>query len=212
MLDHLLEPEPELHIQPLDVKNASYEPLAGASPGQVMKAKMGAAQELAPLSPPQDPALSATLARAAVAPMLVGADQAAMAGQLALLQDEGAIGHVRALLTAFDYDFLQHAGQIRNLLVAKLIEDTENPKPQARLKAIELLGKVTEVGLFTENIKHSTDSMSEIELEKRLTEKIARFTGTSTVKPHAEDVEEVVKEVFEAVNVRKTRKKDPQEG
>jgi hypothetical protein len=110
-------------------------------------------------------------------------------------------------------DFLADAARIRNLLVTTLIEETQGPKASTRLKAVELLGKVTEVALFTERVAHSGDKLSEDELDRKITEKLARMTGVTTVKPlkrpveTAEDIESVVEEVFSAVNQRKKPRK-----
>lgn len=210
MLDHLLD----IEITPIDVENAVYVPLKGASPSQVMSAKLKTAEHVAPVTPDTDPELSAFVARAAVEPFLVGADQQVMQEQVQLLETPSAVFHVRALLNQFDIDFLQNAGQIRNLVITKLLEATEDGRTSNRLKALEMLGKVTEVGLFTERVTHSVENLPEAELDRKIAEKMARFTGVTTLKPRSqayntpEDVESVVEEVFSEVNAKKKSRKN----
>ena len=217
MLEHLViddEPSassaPFLLHEPVEAAKASYIPLKGAAPDQIMKAKLVASGELEELYPPtSDKETDAYVARAAVAPMLVGLSQEQMTDQLALLETPGQMTHVKTLLAQFDYDFLQQAGNIRNMLVTQLIEATQDTKRSMQLKAIELLGKVTEVGLFTEQIKHSMDNAPEEELDRIISEKIAKFTGVQTVRPrkktlnNAEDIDSVVEEVFQTVITKK---------
>jgi phosphopantetheine adenylyltransferase len=47
------------------------------------------------------------------------------------------------------------------------------------LKALGLLGKVTEVGLFTDKIEVKKTDMTEDEIDKRLKEKLAKFMDVS---------------------------------
>jgi hypothetical protein len=202
--------EPALTCAPFDAARAPYTLTHIAGPGQILKAKFGAAELLRPVSPSSDPDLARAYAQAAVAPMLIGGPQAQMHSQLGLVETPECVQHVRALLTQFDHDFLSQAGQIRNMLVTQLIEKTQDRKPTTSLKAIELLGKVTEVGLFTEQVKFKDDGLSETELNAKISEKIARFTGVTTVRPRdvdANDIESVVEEVFSSVNQRKNKKK-----
>jgi hypothetical protein len=44
-----------------------------------------------------------------------------------------------------------------------------------RLKALGLLGKVTEVGLFTEKIEVKKAELSDIEIEQRIKDKLNKF-------------------------------------
>ena len=48
-----------------------------------------------------------------------------------------------------------------------------------RLKALGLLGKVTEVGLFTEKIEVKKTDLTEAEVDAKLKEKLARFMNVS---------------------------------
>jgi hypothetical protein len=59
--------------------------------------------------------------------------------------------------------------------VAKLVEETAHPDAKIRLRALELLGKVTEVALFTDRVEVKKTDLSDAELEERIKEKLARM-------------------------------------
>lgn len=90
-----------------------------------------------------------------------------------------------AIISEFGAMVLASAAEIRNLVTNKLILESENPDPKVRLKAVELLGKMTDVGLFTERkhitVTHSTPE----ELALKLREKLNKL---HTLVPDAEGV------------------------
>ena len=55
----------------------------------------------------------------------------------------------------------------------------DNKDAKIRLKSIELLGKVTEIGLFTEQIKIEKKNMSDIELDEELKQRLAQYASFS---------------------------------
>jgi len=73
---------------------------------------------------------------------------------------------------------VQEAVQLRRFVTNKLIEDTGLADPRHRLKALELLGKISDVGLFTDKtIVLTKDSTSE-ELEAKIKSKLFKILGT----------------------------------
>jgi hypothetical protein len=62
------------------------------------------------------------------------------------------------------------------MAVAKILEETDHPDARIRLKALEMLGKVTEVGLFTERIEIKKTELSDVELDERIKQKLASHT------------------------------------
>jgi len=82
------------------------------------------------------------------------------------------------------------AQEIRGYTVAKLVEETKSPNANIRLKALIALGKVTEVGLFTEQIEVRKVEMSDAEVEQRIKDKLAKFMGVIDVVDVFERLEE----------------------
>ena len=64
--------------------------------------------------------------------------------------------------------------------------------PYDRLKALGLLGKVTEVGLFTEKIEIAKAPASDAELDARIKEKLGKFMGVvDVIDVSKQEVEEI---------------------
>ena len=84
----------------------------------------------------------------------------------------GAVLKLEALLSAYDHELLNAAQRLRTFVTNRLIEETENEKPSDRLRALELLGKISEVGLFAEKMQidvvHRKSTDIEAEILKRL--------------------------------------------
>ena len=106
------------------------------------------------------------------------------------------------MLTAYDWAFVEQAKELRGMAVAKIVEETDHPDARIRLKALELLGKVTEVGLFTERISVKKEDMSDDELDQKIREKLAQLQKTVDAEAteienrnaDAEDVEDTSEE------------------
>lgn len=84
----------------------------------------------------------------------------------------GTIVHLESLLSEWDQEVLDVGRRLRNYVTNKLIVESNDPDPKVRLKSLELLGKVSNVGLFSEridvNVTHRTVADIESELKKTL--------------------------------------------
>jgi hypothetical protein len=67
------------------------------------------------------------------------------------------------ILQEFGHSVAESATQIRHLVTNKLLLESENDDPRIRIRALELLGKISDVGLFTKTevtVTHqSTDDL-----------------------------------------------------
>ena len=95
------------------------------------------------------------------------------------LETPAAVRHLTSMLTAYDWEFIQQAKELRGYAVAKILEECEHPTASIRLKALALLGKVTEVGLFTDKIEVKKTDLTEDEVDRKLKEKLAKFMDVS---------------------------------
>ena len=108
--------------------------------------------------------------------------------RLLQLKTPAAVRHITGMLTAYDWEFVQMAKELRGYTVAKLFEETQSPNANIRLKALGLLGKVTEVGLFTDKIEVKKTDLTDEEIDKKLKDKLAKFMGVQDVEA-VEDIE-----------------------
>lgn len=102
----------------------------------------------------------------------------------ALETPEGAY-YVNAILTRYDMEVVRDAKRLRHYVTNRLIIESENPDARIRMRALEMLGKVSDVGLFTERTEITVNNRSTVDLENTLKDKLRKLMGT-------EDAEEAV--------------------
>lgn len=103
-----------------------------------------------------------------------------------------------SLVNAYDKQVIKDASQLRTYVTHKLIEMSHCGDVRHELKALELLGKISEVGLFSERsevtITHTTSS----ELEAAIKERITRLLAVEP-EQEVEEVEELEVEDVEVI-------------
>jgi hypothetical protein len=76
------------------------------------------------------------------------------------------------LVKKFDFQSFSDQLQARNFITNKLITLADHGDPKVELKALELLGKHSDIGLFTERseitIHHTTSSSLESSIKERI--------------------------------------------
>ena len=88
------------------------------------------------------------------------------------------------ILQEFGHSVAESATQIRYLVTNKLLLESENADPRIRIRALELLGKISDVGLFAEKTEVTVTHQSTEDLRNKL-----RGTLEKLVQPV--EVEEV---------------------
>jgi|DEB19_MinimDraft_3_1074340.scaffolds.fasta_scaffold00815_3 hypothetical protein len=121
-------------------------------------------------------------AQLAFAAMAAGAPTEKVKQTLLANTTPAAVKHLVGMLTAYDWAFVEQARQMRGYAVAKILEDTEHPDPRYRLKALEMLGRVTEVALFTERVEVKKTEMSDEEIESKIKAKLGKYMGAIEVE------------------------------
>lgn len=160
-------------------------PLEKAGPDEVLAAQVATASWLEELGAPPDDEVIAELekadARKAFGTLTTKTDTAEQKAALVQLKTPEAVRHLTGMLSAYDWEFIEQAKELRGYTVAKLVEETAHSNPNIRLKALALLGKVTEVGLFTEKIEIKKEELSDNELDQRIKDKLSKFMGVVDV-------------------------------
>ena len=178
MLDHLINFDPEV----LPTAEAP-PPVAKVTPAQAASGKIKTADWLAEHGAPDTEAivseLEKTQAREAFTALTTAAPITTQHEMVTKLETPAAVRHLTGMLTAYDWEFVNQAKELRGYAVAKILEDCEHPNANIRLKALGLLGKVTEIGLFTEKIEVKKTGLTEQEIDAKLKEKLAKFMNVS---------------------------------
>ena len=177
MFDHLIEFEPEVFYNtPADILDTDE-----VTPAAALDAKIRTKDWLAELGAVDSDAIATDLdtqaARTTFANLVTSSPDAASHTAIAQIKTPEAVRHIVGMLTAYDWEFVHQAKELRGYAVAKLVEETTNPSASIRLKALGLLGKVTEVGLFTDKIEIKKDELTDTELDQRIKDKLSKFMG-----------------------------------
>lgn len=88
------------------------------------------------------------------------------------LQKPETVLKLEAIVQTYDHRVIQHADQIRFLVTNKLIELSDARDPKIQLKAVELLGKIADVGMFVEKQEITYKQVSDDELKEKLAAKL----------------------------------------
>jgi len=83
------------------------------------------------------------------------------------------------ILNEYGHKIVREAAQVRHMVVNKLIQETENPDARIRVKALELLGKVSDVGLFTEKQEITVTHQTSDDLRARLRQKLQKMVDVT---------------------------------
>ena len=120
---------------------------------------------------------------------------------------------VATLVKKFDFQTFADAQQARNYITNKLLQISDCGDPKLELKALELLGKHSDIGLFTERSEITVTHKSSEDLENSIKERIKRLLHADVV-----DVEPLISEledektVSEPNETGQTPSETPQEG
>jgi hypothetical protein len=90
------------------------------------------------------------------------------------LSSPQTVVYLQSLLNEYDKVVVKSASQIRTYVTNKLIAETANPDPRIRMKSLELLGKISDVGLFTDKTEITMRHRPTEELEQMLRERLTR--------------------------------------
>lgn len=188
MLEHLLDFEPPV----VDATGKDIFGLDRAAPDQVLNAQVNTTKWLEQLGVEDDQKIvqeaEAAAARTVFAALANNTPPAQTKTQLTLLKTPESVRHLVTLLSAYDWEFVEQAKQMRGMAVAKIIEETNHPDARIRLKAIEMLGRVTEVALFTDRVEVKKTDMTDAEIDKKLQDKLDKLLNVVDVDANTGEV------------------------
>lgn len=185
MLDHLVQVEPEV------TNRGDFVELDDVSPNELLSAQSNTSDWMTELGIKPDEQVNThaqtAAAREAFRGMTTVSSDEETRIKLLTLRTPVAVRHLTGMLAAYDWEFVAMAKELRGYTVAKLVEETASPNANIRLKALGLLGKVTEVGLFTDKIEIKKTDLTDAEIDQKLKDKLNKFLNVTDVE--ATDVE-----------------------
>jgi hypothetical protein len=87
-----------------------------------------------------------------------------------------------AILKEFGQSVVENSLHIRHLVTNKLLLESENPDARIRMRALELLGKISDVGLFAEKSEVTITHQSTDDLRARLKGKLEKLIEGEVVE------------------------------
>lgn len=175
MLEHLIDIKPPTAAH----SKKAIQPLGKATAQDVLDAQVNTTMWLESMGVEDDQKIlaeaEANAARKVFTDLATTAPDEQTKGNLTTLKTPQAVRHLVTMLSAYDWEFVEQAKNLRGMAVAKIIEETNHPDARIRLKALEMLGKVTEVGLFTEKLEVKKTALSDNEIEQRIKDKLGKF-------------------------------------
>ena len=181
-LEHLVSASAADYTPDLIQDQAHFTPLETLTPAQTLSAQKKTSDWLKAFEDEDDEVLTKAQEEQVVDTFnaLVRSDPNAKQRLLQLdLPEEikAAVG----MVTAYQWKFVEQAEELRSMSVAKIVKETEHPDARIRLKALELLGKVTEVALFTDRVTIKNEDVTDEELDARIKEKLGKYMGVADV-------------------------------
>lgn len=99
-----------------------------------------------------------------------------------ILSRPGVVAHLAAILDEYDKTVVKSAAQLRTYITNKLILESENADPRIRIKSLEMLGKISDVGLFTDKTEITMRHRPTEELEQMLRERLTKVIEGEVVE------------------------------
>lgn len=96
-----------------------------------------------------------------------------------ILTTPASVMHLAALLRDYDHQLVDDAVQLRRFVTNKLIEETNKENATNRIKALELLGKISDVGLFSEKTEITVKNASVEDLQGQIRSKLMKILTKS---------------------------------
>ena len=96
------------------------------------------------------------------------------------LSTPATVQHLFLMLSDYDHQVVQEAVQLRRFITNKLLEDAGLADPRHRLKALELLGKISDVGLFAEKTEITVKNLTNEDLELQIKSKLYKILGQTS--------------------------------
>jgi len=206
MLEHLATLSEVAYLPDVDsTSGKSFTPVEKLSANQQFDAKAGTADLYAALGVIDDEDLVSPLAQLQsenVFGAMISLDEEARLKAVGALSLPEAVRSSVAMLTKYQWDFVQQAQELRSMAVSKIVQHTDHPDPKVRLNALRMLGNVTEVALFTERVEVKKVDATPGAIEELIREKLARFAALNAPAQDVEDAVELVAEVKETANAQ----------
>ena len=110
-------------------------------------------------------------------------------------KNAGALVHLEAILSEYDKELLNASTRLRSYVTNKLLLETIDEDARVRLKALELLGKVSTVGLFSERLQVDVKHRQIEDIDAEIETILEKYVGqVEEVKDEDDELDKVIRE------------------
>jgi hypothetical protein len=189
-LEHLVSAAEADFIPELASGDAPFTPLDSLTAAQTLSAQAKTSNWLKELSQDDDDILDQAQQEkiAQTFNALTTGDPRAK-NKLLQLELPEEVQNAIGMVTAYQWKFVEQAEELRSMAISHIVKEVHHPDARIRLKALEMLGKVTEVALFTDRIAVKSEDVTDEELDARIKEKLGKYMGAVDVV--ATDITEI---------------------
>lgn len=185
MFEHLVSVDDADFIPNIHATTQDFVPDAKASVKDVIDGKLKTQEWLEELGVKDDDQVvdeaQRKTAQNAFAAITQPLSNEAQKSALATVAVPAAVKHLVGMLTAYDWAFVEQAKEIRGYCMSQLVEETKHPDAKIRLRAIELLGKVTEIALFTDRVEVKKTELTDAELQLEIDRRLGKYENLMKV-------------------------------
>jgi hypothetical protein len=118
-------------------------------------------------------------------------DPSKLPATTAVANTPGSVRHLKEILSEYDHVVVKSAVQIRTFVTNRLIEESTNPDAKIRMRALELLGKIGDVGLFVERTEVTVKHKTTIELQSSIKERITKLLQAKSQREKSLEVTDI---------------------
>lgn len=109
-------------------------------------------------------------------------------------KNAGALVHLEAILSEYDKELLNYSTRLRSYVTNKLLLETIDEDARVRLKALELLGKVSTVGLFSEKLQVEVKHRKIEDIDAEIETILEKYVGQVEEVKEDDELDKVIKE------------------
>jgi len=111
------------------------------------------------------------------------------------------------LLQRYNNAIVEDTIRLKTYVTTRLVEESDGEKAADRLRALESLGRLTQLGLFADKVEVNVTHRSTDELKQELAKKLSRYMGVAEeVKEEKPEKKQVVIDLDEELGVVKLDK------
>jgi len=115
------------------------------------------------------------------------------------------------LLGEYNNAIVEDTIRLKTYVTTRLVEESDGEKAADRLRALESLGKLTQLGMFADKVEISVNHKTTEELKEELGKKLSRYMGVAQ-EVQAEKVKETVQVIDLDIELGRKKNINPLEG